>query len=69
MKQFLIGTLVGAVVGMCIGGVVVAKNNTLSNKISDGIDCAKAKISKAKDDFEQKIEECKAEKQQNNCCC
>lgn len=69
MKEFLIGSLIGTAVGLCVGGAVVAKNKKLSNKISEGLDTAKAKFAKAKDDIEQKIEECKAEKQQNNCCC
>ena len=69
MKEFFIGSLIGAVAGMCIGGVVVSKNKKLSCRINETISNIEKKVAKAKDELQQKIEDCKESNSQNNCCC
>lgn len=69
MKEFFVGSLIGAVAGMCIGGIVVSKNKKLSCKINETVDKLDKKLSKAKENIEQKLDDCKDNNASNNACC
>ena len=48
MKDFIKGLAFGAVVGMAVGAVVVAKNKKLASKIKEGMSTAEEKLKEAK---------------------
>ena len=59
MKEFLIGSIIGMSAGFVVGGIMVARNKKLSNKINQGIDKAEDKLIEAKDALEKKLKNCK----------
>ena len=59
MKEFLIGSFIGTMTGLVVGGIMVARNKKLSRKINEGIDNAEDKIKEAKDALEKKLKNCK----------
>lgn len=67
MKEFLIGSLIGTAAGLIVGGVMVAKNKQLSNKINDGTNKAQQKIQELKDSICQKLKGCECGDNSNNC--
>ncbi len=58
MKDFIKGLAFGAVVGMAVGAVVVAKNKKLASKIKEGMSTAEEKLKEAKTNLEEKLGEC-----------
>lgn len=66
MKEFLIGSLLGTMAGLVVGGIMVARNKKLSNKINQGIDNAEQKVKDAKDAIEKKLKECKIGEENNS---
>ena len=62
MENFCRGMGWGVALGMCIGGIIVAKNRGLANKIKDGLSDMEEKIEEAKDSIAEKLQE-------NNCNC
>lgn len=69
MENFCKGVTIGLVTGMIIGGVVVAKNKKLANKIKECVAATEEKIEEAKEFIEEKIEEnkCDCSSSNNNC--
>ena len=61
MENFCKGVTLGLVSGMIIGGIIVAKNKKLANKIKEGLNTAEEKMQEAKEFIEEKIEENKCE--------
>lgn len=57
MEEFLKGMGWGLVAGMIVGGIAVAKNKKLANKIKSGLSGATEKFEEAKEMIEEKIEE------------
>lgn len=57
MEEFLKGMGWGLVAGMIVGGIAVAKNKKLANKIKSGLSGASEKFEEAKEMIEEKIEE------------
>ena len=67
MENFCKGLVFGAVVGMCVGGIIVAKNKKLANKIKDGVCTASEKLEEAKDAIIEKFEEKSRKEKKSNC--
>lgn len=59
MENCIKSTIVGIGIGMVIGGIIVAKNKKLANKIDQGTDKASDKLMELKDQAEQKMQEVK----------
>lgn len=55
MGNFCKGIMLGAIAGICVGAIVVAKNKKLSNKLKEGLTTAEGKIKEIKQDIEEKI--------------
>ena len=64
MENICRGFLVGAVFGMCVGAIVVAKNKKLAGKIREGVTTAEEKLQEAKDSLMEKMQ-----KSEENCVC
>jgi len=71
MKEFFIGTLIGSMTGLVVGGIMVARNKKLSNKINQGIDKVEEKVKDAKDALQKKLKNCKIgeDEKSSNCEC
>ena len=67
MENFCKGLVFGAVVGMCVGGIVVAKNKKLASKIKEGVCTASEKLEEAKGAIMEKFEECSKRDKKSNC--
>ncbi len=61
MKEFFTGLGMGLAAGLLTGGIVVARNKKLSNKINDGLDMAEEKLEDAKNAIAKKLKNCKCE--------
>jgi len=59
MKEFLLGSVIGTAAGFVIGGIMVARDKKLSNKINSGIEKTEEKLKEAKDAAIKKLKECK----------
>lgn len=75
MENFCRGMGWGVALGVCIGGIIVAKNRRLANKIKEGLSDMEDKIEEAKDNIAEKLQEtdCNClfddgkQKSKNNC--
>ena len=67
MENFCKGLVFGAVVGMCVGGIVVAKNKKLASKIKEGVCTASEKLEEAKEALIEKFEEHSKRDKKSNC--
>ena len=56
MENICRGFLVGAVFGMCVGAIVVAKNKKLAGKIREGVTTAEEKLQEAKESLIEKMQ-------------
>ena len=66
MENFCKGVTFGLISGMVIGGIVVAKNKNLAQKIKKGLGIAEEKMQEAKEFVEEKVEEIKSECKSDN---
>lgn len=57
MENFCKGIALGMITGIVVGGIVVAKNKKLSNKLREGLTTAEGKIKEVKETIEEKIEQ------------
>lgn len=57
MENFCRGLGFGMVTGVIIGGIVVAKNRKLANKIKEGLSDAETKMEEVKDNIAEKLQE------------
>jgi len=55
MEHFCKGLLWGALVGTCVGAIVVAKNKKLSHKLREGLEVTEDKIKETKQILEDKL--------------
>lgn len=55
MEHFCKGMLWGALVGTCVGAIIVAKNKKLSHKLRDGLEVTEEKIKETKQVLEEKL--------------
>ena len=55
MEHFCKGMLWGALVGTCVGAIVVAKNKKLSHKLREGLEATEDKIKETKQILEEKL--------------
>lgn len=69
MKDLIKGMALGAMVGVVVGGVVVAKNKKLATKIKDGLTSAEGKLNEAKTNLQEKMSECDCLSGGQNCDC
>ena len=69
MENFCKGVTIGLVSGMLIGGVIVAKNRKLANKIKECVSVTEEKMQEVKDFIEEKIDESKCDCTSSSDCC
>lgn len=74
MGNFCKGLAFGMLAGIVVGGIVVAKNKKLSNKLKEGLTTAEGKIKEVKQNIEEKINQnsgcdCEQSGQNDNCEC
>lgn len=75
MENLCKGVVLGMVVGVCVGGILVAKNKKLANKINQTVSTASDKFQEAKEMIEEKMQEkqeeanCISTCDTNNCNC
>ena len=55
MEHFCKGLLWGALIGTCVGAIVVAKNKKLSHKLREGLEVTEDKIKETKQILEDKL--------------
>ena len=67
MKEILISLMVGAAAGFVVGGIMVARDKKLANKISDGVEKAEDKLKEVKDAAVKKLKDCKIGEDKKNC--
>ena len=67
MENFCRGLVFGAVVGMCVGGIVVAKNRKLASKVKECVCTTSEKLEEVKDSIMEKFEEQSKSKKESNC--
>lgn len=65
MENLCKGLMWGFALGMVVGGIAVAKNKKLANKIKSGLSGASEKFEEAKEMIEEKIEEAQQMQEQN----
>lgn len=56
MGNFCKGIALGMAAGVVVGGIIVAKNKKLSNKLKEGLTTAEGKIKEVKQNIEEKIQ-------------
>ncbi len=56
MEEFLKGTIIGMVAGICVGACIVAKNKKLASKLKSGMVTAEEKFKEIKEDFKDKLD-------------
>lgn len=56
MENFCKGVAFGAIFGMCVGGIIVAKNKKLANTIKEKVMTAEDKLQEAKQSLMDKIQ-------------
>ncbi len=66
MEYLFKGLMWGFAAGMVVGGIAVAKNKKLANKIKSGLSGASEKFEEAKEMLEEKIEEAQQNQSQNS---
>lgn len=69
MENFCRGLVWGGIIGMVIGGVIVAKNKKLAGKIREKMSSAEEKLNEAKDNLIEKLQECDCCDSSNKNCC
>lgn len=69
MENFCKGLIWGGIIGMCVGGVIVAKNKKLAGKIREKMSTAEEKLNEAKDNLVEKLQECDCGDSNNKNCC
>ena len=57
MENFCRGACWGMIAGLVIGGIIVAKNRKLANKIKEGLWNAENKIEEVKEGIAEKLQE------------
>lgn len=62
MENFCKGLVFGMAVGLCVGGVIVAKNKKLSGMVKQKAELVEKKISEVTDQIKEKVEEAGEEK-------
>ncbi len=65
MGDFCKGAAFGMLVGVCVGGIIVAKNKKLANQIKSKMQTAEEKIMEAKEMVEEKIQEAQENSEQS----
>ena len=58
MENFFSGLIIGATIGMCVGGIAVARNRRLAHKINTGINNVEDKLDEARENLVDKLQEC-----------